>query len=250
MLGSDGTENINLRKERFAFALFAMLMLSVALLISISFRPASAEPGNDQGCYCHNKGIGVWFNGTDSLLFPPVGVDGGKSFVLNVTSRNIAATEIVPGIQQWMSNVTDNKKFTFNPQTVSANSTQNLSKVKGEIMAIYAITAPPQGGNYILTIFAQGVNLQIGVQVSGPPGTLSTSTSSISNSTTTTTTSSPGSQTSPSQTSSFSSTTSATTTTKVTRAVPDVIYYSSELALIVGGFSLFLVVTFWRYRKS
>lgn len=234
--------------------------LLVLMLVEVSgIHQVLAEPGNDQGCYCHNNGIAVWFNGTDSGLFPPVPVNGGASFVLNVTSKNIAATGVVPGIQQWMSNMTDTGKFTFNPKNVSATSSLNLmKKTTGAISAFYKITAPPNGGSYILTIFMQGFNSQITVQVTGPQASSSTtsssstssSSSSSSSSFTSTSSASSTSSSTTSQNTESSTSTSKTSTTTASASGPDVLYYSSELAVIAVGFSLFVVAALWRYRKS
>jgi len=165
-------------------------------------------PGNDHGCYCHNGGIAVWYNGTDSGLMQTLTVSGGASFVLNVTSANVAATGVVPGMQEWMSNMTDNAKFTFSPQSVTANSTLNLSKANATISAFYKITAPQEAGSYTLTAFLQGSNLEISVDVA----------SAQSTSTTVSTTSSTGVTTQPTSSTSTSSTSSSTASTTSSRA--------------------------------
>jgi len=256
-----------MNSKRISFVWLALLVL-VSGLVTFSVVPAAyAEPSFDQGCYCHNNGIGVWFNGTGFNEFAGVTVAGGGKFVLNATSENLAATGVVPGVQQWLSNMSDNAKFTFNPTSVSDTSTQNLKHQKGNITAFYTITAPSTGGNYLLTFYAEGTMVGFAVQVNGP-----TSSSSSSSSSSSTATSSSASQSTSSTSQSASSTSSASvvtsptssssssqsvsttstsqTSTKASPAAPSVFYYSSELGVIVLGFSLFVVVAIWRYRKS
>jgi hypothetical protein len=226
-------------------ALIWIGLLGIASVLAINgFVPTThADPTLDNGCYCHNNGIGVWFNGTGFNEFGGTFVKAGASFVLNATSKNIAATAVVPGVQQWLSNMTDNAKFTFKPQSVTDTSSLNLKHQKGNITAMYTITAPSSPGIYTVTLYAQGTMVGFSVQVTGSQTTTSTTGSSSTSQTFTNTTSN-------SQTSSSSSSTSTTTTTKATKAAPDVTYYSSELALIVVGFSFFVVVALWRYRQS
>jgi hypothetical protein len=246
-----------MNKRRLYVISLTVLLLSITLTTYGVWTQSSfshGDPSNDQGCYCHNSGIGVWFNGTDSGLFPGVDVAGGMSFVLNVTSKNVAATGVVPGVQEWMSNVTDNGKFAFNPQNVSADSTQNLSHTKATtIIAFYKITAPQQGGNYLLTVFMQGANLQIAVQVSGPQTnsttTASSSATGSSTSTTTvtqtvtitttlpitTTATSTATQTVTAPGTTLSSTQTVTsTTTQTSSSVPTWAYATMAVLLIAG----------------
>jgi hypothetical protein len=173
------------------------------------------EPSYDEGCYCHNSGIAVWINGTgdgDGGISSG-SVKAGSTFHLLVSTNDEHATGVVPGLQQWESNQTDNAKFMFSPTQVTDNSAADLNKTAGNIMAFYAITAPTTNGDYVLTLYAQGTLLQpIAIQVSGG-STTSTTTSTTTTSTTSTTHSSSTSTTSASSTksSTSSSTTSAST---------------------------------------
>ena len=236
-----------MRVKKFLFV--SIVALSLAMLASGGLHLASATPGLDQGCYCHNDGIGVWLNGTGFNEYGGVTVQPGGAFVLNATSENIAATGVVPGIQQWLTNITDNAKFTFSPQSVSDSSPQNLKHQTGNITAIYTITAPATAGNYMLGLYAQGTTVNFMVQVGSPSSNTTSTTGSSATSTGGSTTSQ--SQTSngtTSQSSTQTSSGSGTTTTKASG--PSVLYYSSELAVLVVGFSLFVVSALWRYGKS
>jgi hypothetical protein len=210
-----------------------------------------AEPQFGQGCQCHNNGIALWFNETGFNEFSAITVAPGGTFVLNVTSANYAASGVVPGLQMWMNNMSDTAKFTISPQNVSLKSPLNVSPIKNvnsTITAIYKITAPTQPGTYHLAIYAEGTTNQIAVLVAAQ----ATSTSTTGSTGTATASTGATSTASSSQTSTSSAAATTTTTVAKTtaRAVPDVTYYSSELALIVVGFSLFLVIVMWRYRKG
>jgi len=228
-----------------------VLTLTMAMFAYGGVQTVYAEPQFGQGCQCHNNGIALWFNGTGHNEFSAVTIAPSATFVINATSANYAATGVVPALQQWMMNMSDTAKFTISPQSVSLSSSSNVSKIKvnSTITAFYKITAPAHAGTYHLVFYAEGTTNSIAVLVVGQTST-STSTSAASSQTGTTTTSASSqtsSQTSPPPT---STTTTTSTTTKTTRAAPDVTYYSSELALIVVGFSLFVVIAMWRYRKS
>ncbi len=136
-----------------------------------------AEPGFDQGCYCHNNNIAVFINGTGDgeggLFMGPV--QTGSSFQLKASTSSQYATGVVPNYQLWMSNQTDNAKFKFNPATVTDNSAQDLNKTAGNITAIYSITAPSAAGIYTLTLYGQGQLLQpIALQVKAASTTTTT----------------------------------------------------------------------------
>jgi len=239
--------------KRFWFVSLALLIMVSGLMTYSIVPTVHADPSLDQGCQCHNNGIGVWFNGTGFNEYGGVTIAAGGTFVLNATSANIAATGVVPGVQQWLSNMSDNAKFTFKPQSVTDTSPQNLQHVKGNITAIYTITAPSSGGSYMLDLYAQGTTVGFSVQATGGSSTTTSTGSSSTGSSSTGSSTSTTNSTSSSQTSTSSnsgSSTTTTTTTKTTKAGPDVTYYSSELALIVVGFSLVLLVVTWRYRKS
>ena len=220
-----------------------LLLLGVAIVTSgvwIQGGFSHGVPGNDHGCYCHNGGIAVWYNGTDSGLFQALTVSPGASFVLNVTSSNVDATGVVPGMQEWMSNQTDNARFTFSPASVLANSTQNLSKANGTISALYKITAPEQGGSYTLTAFLQGSSMQVSIDVGGASTSSSsastTSTSSSSSSTTLSTSSSTTTQ----STSSVAPTTASTSATTSSSSLLPLSYLATvgAVGLVVLGLLL------------
>jgi hypothetical protein len=176
------------------------------------------EPSFDEGCYCHNGGIAVFVNGSgdgDGGVYLG-SVKAGTSFHLLLSTNDTHATGVVPGLQLWESNQTDNAKFTFSPMQVAANSTQNLSKIPGNITALYKVAIPASlaSGFYSLTPYAQGQLLQpIAIQVSTSSTSTTTTTSSTS---TTTSTSSTTSTTSTSTTTSTATTTTPTTTHSTT----------------------------------
>jgi hypothetical protein len=242
--------------------LFGIALLLTATLFAIGASPSVyAEPQLGQGCQCHNNGIALWFNQTGFNEFSAITIASGKSFVLNATSANYAASGVVPGVQQWIMNMSDTAKFTISPQNVSLKSPLNIThiKVNSTISAFYKITAPTQAGTYHLAFYAEGTTNGISVIVTGSTttttttGSSQTGTSTSSSGTQTSSqsqTSSTQTQSSSSQTSSSSATTTTQTTTKSTKPVPDVTYYSGELALIVIGFSIFVAVALMRYRKS
>ena len=152
-------------------ATLAILLLGVVTVTSGLWQTGSfshGEPDFDQGCYCHNNGIAIYVNGTGDgnggVFFGPF--TAGSSFHLYVSTNNVAATGVVPGLQQWQSNQTDNAKFTFSPTSFTANSPYNLSTLPGNITALYKITAPTTPGDYVLTLYSQGTLLMgIAIQV-------------------------------------------------------------------------------------
>ena len=197
-------------------ATLAILLLGVVTVTSGLWQTGSfshGEPGFDQGCYCHNNGIAIYVNGTGDgnggVFFGPI--TAGSSFHLYITTNNVAATGVVPGLQQWQSNQTDNSKFTFSPTQVTDGSAQDRSPTSGNITALYKITAPTTAGFYTLTLYAQGSEMQsMTIQVTG--GSTSTSTTTTSS----TTSSTASSTTSSTHTTSTTSSTSTTTTSSTT----------------------------------
>jgi len=90
----------------------------------------------------------------------------GSTFHLLVSTDDAHATGVVPQLQLWESNQTDNAKFTFSPTSVIALSPYNLSPQQGNITALYKITAPTTPGDYVLTLYSQGTLLMgIAIQV-------------------------------------------------------------------------------------
>ncbi len=120
-------------------------------------------PDQDNGCYCHNNGIEVFVNrtgdGNGGVSFSQIMV--GSTFHLLVSTDDAYATGVVPQLQLWESNQTDNAKFTFSPTSVIALSPYNLSQQTGNITALYDITAPTTPGDYVLTIYSQGTLLNV-----------------------------------------------------------------------------------------
>jgi len=89
------------------------------------------------------------------------------------------------------------------------------------------------------------------VLVLGPAATTSTSTTTTPTTSGTISTSQTSSTTSTSQTSSTTSTTQTSSThTQSPPAGPNVSYYWSELAVVVIGFSIFLLIVILRYQRS
>ena len=232
----------------------SVLLLGVAtvasgLILSGSF--ASGEPSFDQGCYCHNGNISVYVNGTGDGLggksFGPIAT--GSTFHLLVSTGDQHATGVVPGLQEWMSNQTDNAKFTISPTQVTAGSAQDMNKTNsGNITALYAITAPSTAGTYVLTIYAQGSFMQpISIQVTGGTTTqavtvtvtaTATATLPATTVTTTTTTTLPATTvTTTLSASTVVSTETQTVTSTVTQAsssVSDWAYGAMVVPLLVG----------------
>jgi hypothetical protein len=125
-------------------------------------------PDQDNGCYCHNNGIEVFVNrtgdGNGGVSFSQIMV--GSTFHLLVSAWDAYPTGVVPQLQLWESNQTDNAKFTFSPTSVTALSQYNLSPQQGNITALYTITAPTTPGGYVLTLYSQGTLLnEISIQV-------------------------------------------------------------------------------------
>ncbi len=135
-------------------------------------------PSRDNGCYCHNNGIEVYVNrtgdGEAGVYFSHIMV--GSTFHLLVSTWDVHSTGVVPQLQLWESNQSDNAKFTFSPTSVIALSPYNLSGVTGNITALYKITAPTTPGDYVLTIYSQG-NLLMGIAIQVVSTITSTTTS-------------------------------------------------------------------------
>src|SRR5271169_1269174 len=185
----------------------AILLFGVATVTSGVWMTGGFSHGNpefDQGCYCHNNNIAVWVNGTGDgnggSFFGPF--TAGSSFHLLINTDNAHVTGVVPALQQWESNQTDNAKFTISPAQVTDNSAADQNKTAGGILVLYKITTPTTAGTYVLTLYAQGSLLQpIAIQVAG--GSTSTTTSSTT----------PAAHSTPSPTSTTSSTISSSTST-------------------------------------
>jgi len=219
--------------RRVPIALLAFAILLVALLSYGPVPTANAVPSNDHGCYCHNSGIGVWFNGTGFAEFGGVSVMPGGTFVLNVTTDNIAATGVVPGLQEWMANMTGTGNFTIKPQMVADNSPQDLNRQTGNITALYTITAPEKPGSYTMTLYAEGTTVQVSVAVGNQTGISTTSVNMTAT-----------------MSSSNSSTISPPPPVVTSSSGPSVLSYSAELAVIVVGFSLVVILAVRRYPRS
>jgi hypothetical protein len=226
---------LELNGRRALAASFALATLLVALMLYNAAPQVNAVPSNDHGCYCHNSGIGVWFNGTGFAEFSTISVAPGGSFVLNATTDNIAATGVVPGVQEWMANMTDTGNFTIKPQMVTDNSPQDLNPGKGNITAMYTITAPQSPGSFTLTFYAEGTTVQVSVDVGSQSAT---TTSSVN-----------GTATMPTGNSTTTTAVIATSTSS-SSAGPSVTYYSVELAVIVIGFGLLVILAVRRYPRS
>ncbi|MGA2664358.1 MAG: hypothetical protein ABSF83_05385 [Nitrososphaerales archaeon] len=236
-----------MNKRSMYITVLAVLLLSVVTVTTgvwLTGGFSHGDPSLDQGCYCHNNGIAIYVNGTGDgnggLFFGPF--KAGTSFHFYVSTNNVQATGIVPGLQQWFSNQTDNAKFTFSPVSVTDGSAQDRSPTAGNITALYTITTPSTAGMYTLTLYAQGSEMQpILVQVTGG----STSTTSTTHSTTSTSTTS-ASTTTPITTTSTSRTTTTTqpttTSTSKTSGPVDSLKiatnaqnYSASTTLIITG---------------
>src|SRR5208282_6401656 len=107
--------------------LLGVMLTSYGVWTQSSF--SHGEPGFDEGCYCHNGGIAVFVNGSgDGQSGVYLGsVTAGTSFHILLSTNDTHATGVVPGLQAWESNQTDNAKLTFNPTEVTDNSAQDLN---------------------------------------------------------------------------------------------------------------------------
>ena len=173
-----------MNSKRIPLIWVALLVLTSGLVAFSLVPSVHTDPTLDNGCYCHNNGIGVWFNGTGFNEFGGVFVSPGATFVLNATSKNIAAAGVVPGVQQWVSTMGDNAKFVFKPQSVNDTSPLNLLHQKGNITGIYTVTVPSSPGLYSVQLYAQGQVVGFPVQVTGSTSTTSSSSTSTTSSTT------------------------------------------------------------------
>jgi len=138
-------------------------------------------------------------------------------------------------VQEWMANMTGTGNFTIKPQMVTDNSPQDLNPEKGNITALYSITAPETPGSYTLTFYAEGTTIQV--------------TAAVGNQTSVATTSVNMTGTMPSE----NSTTTSTFTPVITSSSssgPSVLYYSGELAVIVVGFGALVILAGRRYSRS
>ena len=206
-----------MKTRKLSLILVMITILAAASAVGVlGSRSVRADPSLDQGCYCHSNGVGIWLNGTGFNEYGGWTANAGQTVILNITSENIAASGTVPGLQEWLNNESDTAKFTFTPQSVSANSSQNLSKVSGEIIGIYSITAPNTKGAYQLALFTMGWTQDIFVQVNAPTTTTTTTTTTRPTTTTTTTTTTRTTTTTTSTTTPPTTTTTTTTTTRPT----------------------------------
>ena len=116
-----------MNKRSTCIVAFAILPLGVVIVtsgVSLTGSFSHGEPGFDQGCYRHNNEIAVYVNGTSDWMggvsFGPI--PAGSTFHLLVSTSDQHASGVVPGLQEWQSNQTDNAKFTFSPAQVAAGS--------------------------------------------------------------------------------------------------------------------------------
>ena len=160
----------------------SILLLGVVTVTSGVWLTGSfshGDPSFDQGCYCHNNGIAIFVNGTgdgNGGLFLG-SFNAGTSLHLYISTNNVAATGVIPGLQQWMSNQTDNAKFTITPTQVNDGSAQDKSPTVGNITALYKVSIPASlaSGSYTLTLYAQGGLTQpLMIQVTGTSTTSTT----------------------------------------------------------------------------
>ena len=172
-----------MNKQRMYTIGLMLLLLGVTLTTYGVWTQSSFShgiPTNDAGCWCHNDGIAVFVNGTGDggagVFFGQIVI--GSTFHLLISTANHAAG-VVPGLQMWESNQTDNAQFTFNPAEVTATSPQNLSPISGNITALYKITAPTTPGDYVLTLYSQGTRLMgIAIQVVSTTTSITSTTTS------------------------------------------------------------------------
>jgi coenzyme F420-reducing hydrogenase gamma subunit len=151
-----------LGKSFAALIILAIAAVMIGNLASAVQPPEDHSGGPGSGCYCHNLGVGIWVNGTDTYAKEEVfyvNTESGRSFAFQVTSVK-TQTERTEGLLQpamdWMSNMSDNAKFTFDPREVKDNSPQDQNPTAGSITALFKITAPNDSGSYIISLFAQG----------------------------------------------------------------------------------------------
>jgi hypothetical protein len=219
-----------------ALAVLLMGVVTVTSGVWLTGSFSHGEPGFDQGCYCHNNGISIYVNATGDgdggVFFGPFAA--GSSFHLLISTNATQTTGVVPGLQLWESNQSDNAKFTISPAQVNDGSAQDRSPKAGNITALYKITAPATAGFYTLTLYAQGSLMQgIAIQVTG--GTTTTSTTSSTTHTTSTTTSTTSSTPTTSTTSSTTSTSSSTSTHSTSSTTSTTAQTSTSTTKTSGG---------------
>ena len=229
------------RRRIYVIGLTALLLGVVTVTSSVWLMSSFShgEPDFDQGCYCHNGGIAVFVNGTgdgEGGVYFSGPFEAGTTFHLLLSTNDANAVGVVPGLQLWESNQTNNAKFTFSPTQVTDNSAQDVNKAAGNITALYKVTIPisTASGFYILTPYAQGQLLQqVEIKVGASSTTSTTSTSTTSTSTTSTSTTS--TSTTSSSTTSTSTTSTSTTSTSTTSTAASVKFTSpSSGAAFIG----------------
>ncbi len=169
-----------------------------ATVLGNSVQITASNPVNDQGCYCHNGGIGIWLNGTNTrlnLVHLKVSVESEKPYTLLVEAELRDPAGILPFKMAWMSDMSDNARFTFDPQEVDDNSPQDQDPTDGRIKVLFKITAPKEPGSYFNALVIRGIPVLIEVTVTPnmhyldvtTTATATTTASSTSTNSTTTT---------------------------------------------------------------
>jgi Ni,Fe-hydrogenase III small subunit len=163
-----------MKRFRKAVLVFVILAFAAAVAgnIALAVQPPPDHTGySGVGCYCHNSGIGIWVNGTETYAAEDVIfviTPSGAPFFLSINTQRIQvnSTEGLQPSLTWDPNIADNAKFKFDPQEVTDNSTV------GNIAGNFRITAPSKAGSYYIELSAQGpiVTIFVLVQTVTPSG--------------------------------------------------------------------------------
>jgi Ni,Fe-hydrogenase III small subunit len=150
--------------NRLAKSLAALIVVAIAAVVVGNLTSAVTPPPDHEGgpgCYCHNLGLGIWVNDSETYAAEDVvyvHAESGRSFALHIqVVRMQPPTEgLLQPEMAWMPNMTDNGRFTFDPQKVPDNSPQDEDPNVGSISALFRITPPNESGSYIISLSAQG----------------------------------------------------------------------------------------------
>jgi Ni,Fe-hydrogenase III small subunit len=142
----------------------ALVLLTIVAVVVANIASAYVDQPPDHeggpGCYCHNLGVGIWVNGSDTyaareVIF--VEAEPESSFVELISSQRIGETAgLLEPKMAWMPSMADNAKFTFDPQEVTDNAPQDQDPTVGNIAVLFKIAAPKEPGSYDISLSVQG----------------------------------------------------------------------------------------------
>ena len=139
-----------------------------ATVLGNSVQTTVSHPGYDQGCACHNGGIGIWLNGTGTKFNEnplKVSVESEKHYIILVEAALLDRAGVLPFKMAWMSDRSDNARFSFDPQEVDDNSPQDQDSTDERMRVLFKITAPKEPGSYFNVLVIRGIPVLIEVTV-------------------------------------------------------------------------------------